>query len=74
VTANSTAGLKSHVALGYRPRRVEVVPNGIDIDEFRPDAAARHAVRSKLGVPGDAPLLAQSSASNSVSRETPPAR
>jgi glycosyltransferase involved in cell wall biosynthesis len=58
VTANSAAGLKSHIALGYRPRRVEVVPNGIDIDEFRPDAAARCAVRSELGVPGDSLLLA----------------
>ena len=37
VTANSAAGLKSHLALGYRPRRAEVVANGIDVDEFRPD-------------------------------------
>ena len=41
VTANSAAGLKSHLALGYRPRRAEVVANGIDVDEFRPDPAAR---------------------------------
>ena len=41
VTANSTAGLESHLSLGYRPRRAEVTINGIDVDEFRPDAAAR---------------------------------
>jgi hypothetical protein len=29
VTANSVAGLKSHLALGYRPRRTEVVPTGL---------------------------------------------
>src|SRR5262245_54662923 len=46
VTANSVAGLKSHLALGYRPQRAEVVANGIDIDEFRPDSAARRAVRT----------------------------
>ena len=58
VTANSAAGLKSHLALGYRPRRVEVVANGIDIDEFKPDAAARVAVRAELGLPEDATVLA----------------
>jgi glycosyltransferase involved in cell wall biosynthesis len=58
VTANSVAGLKSHLALGYRPRRAEVIANGIDIDEFRPDSAARHAVRSELGIADDAIVLA----------------
>jgi glycosyltransferase involved in cell wall biosynthesis len=58
VTANSAAGLKSHLALGYRPRRAEVVANGIDIDEFRPDPAVRQAVRSELGIPEDATVLA----------------
>jgi len=58
VTANSVAGLKSHLALGYRPQRAEVVANGIDIKEFRPDAAARHAVRTELGIADDAIVLA----------------
>src|SRR6185503_10681160 len=58
VTANSAAGLKSHLALGYRPRRAEVVANGIDVDEFRPDPAARQAVRSELGIADDAIVLA----------------
>src|SRR5262249_33760546 len=58
VTANSVAGLKSHLALGYRPQRAEVVANGIDIDEFRPDSAARLAVRTELGIADDAIVLA----------------
>ena len=58
VTANSAAGLKAHLAMGYRPRRAEVVANGIDIDEFRPDPAVRQAVRSELGIPADAMVLA----------------
>jgi glycosyltransferase involved in cell wall biosynthesis len=58
VTANSEAGLAWHLKLGYRPRRVLVVPNGIDIDRFRPDAAARDAVRRALGLPPDALVLA----------------
>src|SRR5262249_40086770 len=39
-------------------RRAEVVANGIDIDEFRPDAATRRAVRSELGIADDAIVLA----------------
>jgi glycosyltransferase involved in cell wall biosynthesis len=58
VTANAVAGLKSHLALGYHPRRAQVVANGIDVDEFRPDAAACHAVRTELGIPDDATVLA----------------
>jgi len=58
VTANSAAGLKSHLGLGYRPRRAEVAVNGIDVDEFRPDAAARRAVRIEFGIPDDATVLA----------------
>jgi glycosyltransferase involved in cell wall biosynthesis len=58
VTANSAAGLKSHLALGYRPRRAEVVANGIDVDAFRPDTAVRRAVRLDLGIPENAIVLA----------------
>jgi glycosyltransferase involved in cell wall biosynthesis len=58
ITANSAAGLKSHLSLGYRPRRADIVVNGIDVDEFRPDAAARAAVRRELGIPDDATVLA----------------
>jgi glycosyltransferase involved in cell wall biosynthesis len=58
VTANSVAGLKSHLALGYRPRRAEVVANGIDIDEFKPDRDARRAVRTELGIAEDKIVLA----------------
>src|SRR5262249_29815398 len=58
VTANSVAGLKSHLALGYRPQRAEVVANGIAIDEFRPASAARPAVRTELGIADNAFVLA----------------
>jgi glycosyltransferase involved in cell wall biosynthesis len=58
ITANSVAGMKAHLAMGYRPRRSEIVPNGIDVNEFKPDAAARAAVRQELGIAGDAVVVA----------------
>jgi glycosyltransferase involved in cell wall biosynthesis len=58
VTANSTAGMKSHLALGYRPRRTVVLANGIDVGEFKPDAATRVAFRRELGLAEDAVVIA----------------
>jgi glycosyltransferase involved in cell wall biosynthesis len=58
VTANSVAGLKSHLRLGYRPRRTEVIANGIEVERFKPDGAARAALRRELGIAADAVVLA----------------
>src|SRR6202011_4826835 len=58
VTANSAVGLKFHLELGYRPRRAEVIPNGIDMEEFRPDPVARRAVRHELGIEDAAIVIA----------------
>ncbi|MGE4553708.1 MAG: glycosyltransferase [Desulfovibrionaceae bacterium] len=57
VLANSRAALDWHRSLGYRPRRAEVIGNGIDADLFRPDAVARAEVRAELGLAADAPVL-----------------
>ena len=53
VVANSKAGANHHLAAGYRPRRLEIIPNGIDIDKFRPDENLRSAVRRELGIAAD---------------------
>lgn len=37
-----------------RADRLRVVPNGIDLDRFRPDAEARRAIRRELGIPDGA--------------------
>ncbi|MFL5062270.1 MAG: glycosyltransferase [Xanthobacteraceae bacterium] len=58
VIANSAAGMDVHRVLGYRPRRAEIVPNGIDIEQYKPDPAARAAVRGELGISDDAIVLA----------------
>lgn len=50
VLYNSNRGLKFHKTMGYRERNSGVVPNGIDLDIFKPSEQARFAVRSELGV------------------------
>jgi len=61
VTANSQAGADHHLALGYRPRRLVVLENGVDGGRFRPDAEARARLRREWGrdwgLAGDAPLI-----------------
>jgi glycosyltransferase involved in cell wall biosynthesis len=39
-----------HEKLGYAHDRMVVIPNGFDLDLFRPDADAREAIRAELGV------------------------
>ena len=51
------AALRRHGELGFDPTRARVIPNGFDLDRFRPDAAARLDVRRELGLPPDAPLV-----------------
>jgi len=58
VIANSNAGMEAHRALGYRPRRAEVVANGIEVDRYKPDPAARAAVRRELGISDGAFVVA----------------
>lgn len=57
VVANSDAGRAWHRRLGYRPQSFQVIPNGIDTDRFRPDPAARQALRAELGLVAAEPLL-----------------
>ncbi|HUK60470.1 MAG TPA: glycosyltransferase [Stellaceae bacterium] len=50
VMVNSAAGRRFHEALGYRPRRWEVVANGFDVTRFRPDPQRRTEARRRLGI------------------------
>lgn len=50
IVANSETGARHHAELGYRARRMVVIPNGIDTEKFRPDPIARAQVRAELGL------------------------
>lgn len=44
----------AHVAAGYEARRMMVIPNGFDIEAWRPDPGAGAPVRAELGLSNDA--------------------
>ncbi len=56
ITACSEDLRERAIALGAHQADTETLPYGIDADRFRPDPAARAAVRSELGI-GSAPLV-----------------
>ncbi len=58
ITANSQAGLEIHKALGYRPRRAEMIHNGIDVARYKPDPLARAELRAELKIDVAAPVVA----------------
>lgn len=47
---NSEAGREAHAALGYRPKRWRALPNGFDLNVWRPDPADRETVRREWAV------------------------
>jgi glycosyltransferase involved in cell wall biosynthesis len=58
VIANSEAGRRAAIARGFVASRCVVVPNGIELEAFRPlPAAARIAARARLGLPPDRRLV-----------------
>jgi glycosyltransferase involved in cell wall biosynthesis len=48
---------QTHARLGYLVKKMTVIPNGIDLVVYHPDAEARHAVRRELGLEEQTPLV-----------------
>jgi len=53
----SKEAMRIHIDLGYAAQKFVVIPNGFDLDLFKPDPAARREVRGELGVRDDAILI-----------------
>jgi glycosyltransferase involved in cell wall biosynthesis len=51
---NSRVSRDQHARIGYVNRRSLVIPNGFEVDRFRPDDEARAAVRAELALGEDA--------------------
>lgn len=42
---------RNHIAFGYDASKMEVLPNGFDLEEFQPDPSAAASVRHELSIP-----------------------
>lgn len=57
IVYNSEIARTQHEALGYRPARGQVIPNGFDTTRFAPSPEARLSVRGEHGLAPDTPLV-----------------
>ncbi len=57
IVVNSHRGLKDYAELGFARERLVVVPNGLEVDRFTADPAARRRVRAEWGVRDDERLV-----------------
>ena len=48
VITNSLAGQKYHLNIGYKPKKMLVIPNGIDVNRFKPDEKSRVYLEREL--------------------------
>jgi glycosyltransferase involved in cell wall biosynthesis len=57
VVCCSEHGRRLYERSGFAADKLTVIPNGFDVERFRPDPAARAEVRSELGVAETTPLI-----------------
>ena len=53
----SEASRKTHVDFGYSSRKMVVIPNGFEIEAYRPNPLAREEIRAELGLAPNTPLI-----------------
>lgn len=57
IVYNSRLAVGQHAAIGFPTRLARVIPNGFDLEQLRPDAAARSSVRHELGIAPDVKVV-----------------
>jgi glycosyltransferase involved in cell wall biosynthesis len=58
IVYNSASGRELHESIGYAPDRGRVIPNGFDLERYRPDPDARARERREWGLAADTPVVA----------------
>lgn len=53
IVVNSVAGIRAHALLGYDASRMVLIPNGYEVERFRPDPESYREVRQELALPPD---------------------
>ena len=57
IITNSKVAYEAHTRLGYCKEKMLVIPNGFDLDTYKPDPSARKTVRHELGLENEALLI-----------------
>jgi glycosyltransferase involved in cell wall biosynthesis len=54
---NTVSGQRVHADYGYAAEKLQVVPNGFDLERYRPEQTARGELRQSLGLSADVLLV-----------------
>lgn len=57
IVSCSKSAAVSHQEMGYPSCKLDFICNGVDTERFRPDPAAAAALRQRLAIPFDAPVI-----------------
>jgi glycosyltransferase involved in cell wall biosynthesis len=57
IVANSQSARRTHEDLGYESGKMVVIPNGFNLNTFKPDPAARSSLKAELGLSSEACLI-----------------
>jgi glycosyltransferase involved in cell wall biosynthesis len=57
VIYNSTIARRQHESFGFSAHQGVVIPNGFDLEQWRPDVATRSHFRNELNIPGNALVI-----------------
>lgn len=57
ITYDTADAARQHHALGYTPEKTQVIPYGIDSQQFQPDPYLRETTRQALKIPDDAIVI-----------------
>lgn len=57
VLSCSRAGVQTHISHGYSSKKIAVVSNGVDTQQFAPQASAAESVRHEFGISEGLPII-----------------
>lgn len=57
ILVNTVSGQRVHADYGYDRSKMQVVPNGFDLERFRPSESARKQLRQSLSLAPETPLI-----------------
>ena len=57
IVTNSYASMAHHRRMGYPAKHFRVIPNGFDLERFRPDPLLRRQIREELEIHEDTPVV-----------------
>jgi glycosyltransferase involved in cell wall biosynthesis len=54
---NSAVSARQHENIGFEPSKTRVIPNGFDLEKYRPDPIKRACIRAELGISDETVLI-----------------